>query len=215
MNPRTTILKNAAVTLIAATAGFFGSVIHDWTGDSHEVFRAKRFEVVDGSGAVLSYWGPDSNPQIPVTTPKGVILAFIDPKGVRRCEVGSQAGDFGPELKFYDESGPSEIKPRRSVAEPRFAVSLFYADDPVLAMRGRDAWRIELGAEHGDAPSPGEDTWSLRIRGGPASEAMVTGYKTYFGHYGAGVLLRDNAQSWSLPADLVSRWNGPSRFPAH
>jgi hypothetical protein len=221
MNLRAAILKNVGVSLLAAGAGFLGSVIHDrgvihfWTRDSHEVFRAQRFEVVDHSGALLSYWGPDSNPQIPVSTPRGVILVFIDPKGVRRCEIGSRVGDFGPELKFYDESGPSEVEPRQSVPEPRFAVSLFYGDDPILAMRGRDAWRVLLGAEHGDAPSPSEDTWSLRIRGGDESYALLTGYKTYFGQYGAGVLLRDNAQSWSLPTDLIKRWNKPSRSPAH
>ena len=211
MNLRTAILKNVGVAAIAIAAGFFGSVIHDWTRVKHDVVRARRFEVVNGSGTIMSYWGPDANPQIPAATPKGVILVFIDPNGVRRCEIGSSPGDFGPELKFYGKLGPSEIRPQKYLPEPRFAVGLFAGDDPVLAIRGRDAWRITLGAEHGDAPDPSEDTWGLRIRGGATSSAGVTGYRTYFGQYTAGVWARDKGDSWSLPPDLGSRLNLPSQ----
>ena len=207
MNMMSAIRKNAVVAAVAIVGGFLGSAIHGWTQAKRDILRAKRFEVIDDSGTVLSFWGPETRAEIPATTPKGVMLVFRDPKGVRRCEIGARVGDFGPQLNFYDKSGPSEFKPSQFVPQPRFAVSLFYGDDPVLAMRGRDAWRVLLGAEHGDAPGPGEDTWSLRIRGGPASYALVTGYKTHFGQYGAGVLLRENSQSWSLPGDLLSRWN--------
>jgi hypothetical protein len=199
MNLRTAVLKNFGVAVMGLGSGFLGGVAHDRVQSGKDVMRAQRFEVVSGAGKILSYWGTDSNPLIPVTTPKGVILVFLDHEGVRRCEIGSQPGGFAPELKFYDRLGPSEVKTTNPVPQPRFSVALFDNDDPELAMRGRDDWRVTLGAEHGDVFDPGEDTWSLRIRGGATSEAIVTGYKSFTGRYGAGVLVRDLEHSWTMP----------------
>lgn len=219
MNLRTAVLNKVGVAVIAAGAGFLGSVIHDWTrsrtvaaatSPAPDVVRAKRYEVVNGSGRVLSYWGPDSDPQIPAKTGRGVLMVFMDLNGTRRCQIGSRIGDYGPELLFYDKDGPSEGK-RRQYTEPRFGVSLYDNEDAVLAMRNRSSWRILLGAEHGDAPDPSEDTWGLRIRGGATSEAGLTGYRTYFWQYTAGIWVRDKQESWSLPVDLVSRLNMPGR----
>ncbi len=216
---RTALLQRAGVAVIALVAGFLGGEVNDWmrgqgligSASSPEVLRAKRFEVISASGQTLSYWGPDSDPHIPASTPRGVLLVFMDVKGTRRCQIGSRIGDFGPELLFYDKDGPLPGDQRR-ISEPRFSVSLGYNDDATLAMRNRDSWRILLGAEHGDAPDPTEDTWRLRIRGGSTSEAGITGYRTYFGQYTAGVWVSDNkAESWSLPTDLVSRLNLPAR----
>lgn len=210
-----TFIEKVGVAVIALAGGFLGGAIHDWvrggsvraaTSSAPEVLRAKRFEVISASGQTLSYWGPDSDRHIPASTPRGVLLVFMDAKGTRRCQIGSRIGDFGPELLFYDKEGPLPGDQRR-VSDPRFALELGYNDDPSLRMRNKNTWRILLGAEHGDAPDPSEDTWSLRIRGGQTSEAGVTGYRTYFGRYAAGIWVRDKEESWSLPADLQSRIN--------
>jgi hypothetical protein len=199
------IRKNAVVAVVALTGGFVGSAVRDWVKSNSDTIQAKRFEVVAATGKVLSFWGPDADPQIPAATPKGVLLVFKDLNGTRRCQIGSRLGDYGPELLFYDPDGPSEG--RRQYSEARFSVGLGYNHDAVLGMRNRTAWRVLLGAEHGDAPSPSEDTWGLRIRGGATSEAGVFGYRTYFGSYTAGVFVRDKEASWSMPSDLVARLN--------
>jgi hypothetical protein len=195
MNLRTATIEKASVAVIALVAGLLGGVIHDWmrggtvepaASSTPDVLRAKRFEVISASGQTLSYWGPDSDPHIPASTPRGVLLVFMDVKGTRRCQIGSRIGDFGPELLFYDKDGPLPGN-QRQYSDPRFAVGLGYNDDPALAMRNKTSWRILLGAQHGDAPDPSEDTWSLRIRGGQTAEAGVTGYRTYFGQYTAGL----------------------------
>ena len=213
MNPMrisAAIGKNAVVAVVALTSGFIGSAVHDWVRTAPDTIQAQRFEVVTSSKKVLSFWGPDADPQIPAATPKGVLLVFMDLNGTRRCQIGSRLGDYGPELLFYDPDGPSETK-HRQFSEPRFGVSLGYNHDAVLGMRNHTSWRILLGAEHGDAPSPDEDTWGLRIRGGGTSEAGVFGYRTYFGQYTAGVFVRDKEDSWGMPPDLQSRLNLPSR----
>lgn len=51
------------IAVVALAAGFLGSVVHDWVrgnASSLEVLRAKRYEVVNESGQVLSFWGPDT-----------------------------------------------------------------------------------------------------------------------------------------------------------
>ena len=212
-------MDKTCVAAIALVAGFLGSLMHDWmrggtvataASSTPEVLRAKRFEVLSASGQTLSYWGPDSDPHIPASTPRGVLLVFMDTKGTRRSQIGSRIGDFGPELLFYDKDGPLPGDQRR-ISEPRFALSLGYGDDPGLAMRGKTSWRILLGAEHGDAPDPSEDTWGLRIRGGTTSEVGMSGIRTYFGQYTSGVLVRDKDESWSIPPDLGARMNRSRR----
>ncbi len=204
---------------IALAAGFFGGLMHDWmrggtvataVSATPEVLRAKRFEVLSASGQTLSYWGPDSDSHIPASTPRGVLLVFMDTKGTRRSQIRSRVGDFGPELLFYDKNGSLPGDQHR-LSEPRFSLSLGYNDDPGIAMRGTTSWRIFLGAEHGDAPDPYEDTWGLRIRGGTTSEVRMAGIRTYFDQYTSGVLVRDKEGSWSIPPDLRARMNRSSQ----
>lgn len=152
--------RDLRVASIAIAAGFLGSVIHDWMPNRHQIIRAKRFEGINESGTLVSFWGPDENPQIPKETPRGVLLVFIDPSGVRRCQIGSRIGDFGPELEFYDKFGPSAAGPQKYLAPPRFAISLHDFEDPEMVFRSRDAWRITLGATHGDMP----DSASVEVR---------------------------------------------------
>lgn len=192
------LARYAPVALVSACFGFLGSLAHDWVRSVQKVVRAERFEVVD-AGKLVSYWGPDSDPQMPASTPKGVIMVFMDLNGVRRAELGSSPGDNGPELRFFDHNGPSEARFRRVVPEPRFVVRLGYNDDPELGMRGPKDWRVTLGAAHGDMPDPAEDSWALHIRGGQTADASVVAGRSSSGQDGAGVRVRQNGKSWSLP----------------
>jgi hypothetical protein len=59
MNFKPAVQKNALVTIVATVAGYFGSAIHGWTNPKRDVLRAERFEVVNGAGKVVSFWGPE------------------------------------------------------------------------------------------------------------------------------------------------------------
>jgi hypothetical protein len=63
MSLRTAIQKNAIVAVVAIGGGFFGSVIRGWIQVDHDVLRANRFEVIDKSGIVMSFRGPENNPE--------------------------------------------------------------------------------------------------------------------------------------------------------
>jgi len=116
MNIGTGFQKNAMVAVVAVAGGYLGSVLHERISTNSGVLRAQRFEVVGSSGNILSYWGPDSNPQIPATTPKGTILVFMDLHGVRRFQLGSRVGDYVPEFQLYGEDGP-RAEPKQYVPE--------------------------------------------------------------------------------------------------
>src|SRR5260370_1764787 len=110
---RTAILEKTSIAVIEIADGFLGSVLHDWVRGRTaspaasaplEVLRAKRYEVVNDSGGVLSFWGPDNDPSIPAMTPKGTLLVFMNAKGQRGVEFGSRTGDKGPTLEFVDRN---------------------------------------------------------------------------------------------------------------
>jgi hypothetical protein len=196
------IRKHVAVGMIAVFGGFFGSLLHGWMRPNLAAIRANRFEVVDTSGRVLSYWGPDRDPHIPAATRKGILLVFLDPDGVRRCEIGSRSGDYGPELLFYGKDGPSDVKPERYLSQPHFRAALGYNEDPILTMRGRGGSQVILGAIHGDAPSPSEDQWGLSLRAWTVPAGANIGFFRWWdGSYHASVAIRDGAgRNWEAAA---------------
>ena len=78
-----------ATAMIAFMAGLAGSAVHGWLANRNPgIVRAARFEVVRASGKVLSYWGPDANPQLPSSTPQGTLLMFFDEAGRARVVIG-------------------------------------------------------------------------------------------------------------------------------
>jgi hypothetical protein len=185
---KTAIKKNAVVAVVAIGGGFVGSMIHDSFKISPTTIRAERFEVI-GAGRLLSYWGPDSDPQIPAETPKGSLMVFMDTSGTRRCQIGSRIGDYGPELKFYGKD-----------AKARVELGLQVYDDPGLMFSNRNTWRVLLGAIHGDAPDPSEDSWGLRLRSENV-RSSIGAYRSYDGTYSASVDLADAQRRWSFPPD--------------
>lgn len=87
------------VAIIAVAGGFLGSVLHDLITPKLTTVRAERFEVVEPSGRVLSYWGPDADRNIPPATPRGTLLVFLDSHAVRRLQLGAVAGNYSPHLE--------------------------------------------------------------------------------------------------------------------
>ena len=135
-----TASKYLATAVIAFTAGLAGSAVQGWLAAGNPgVVRAERFEVVGARGSILSYWGPDADPQLPSSTPRGTLLVFADQTGTGRLVVGSRSGDLGPELNLNDRRG-----------QGRFELALGDGDDPMMAFRNAATWRIQLGAIHGD-----------------------------------------------------------------
>jgi hypothetical protein len=191
-------MHHVSVAAIAVCGGFLGSTIHEWAKSSPTTIRARRFEVLSPAGATLSYWGPDNNPTIPAATPTGALLVFIDTNGIRRCQVGSRPGDFGPELVFYGKDGPSETRPSVYRSQERFSIALGSFEDPILSMHGHGLQRVSLGAIHGDAqPDPTEDQWGLSLRAGAVREgeprpgADIGFFRRWDGSYHSLVTLND------------------------
>jgi hypothetical protein len=202
MRIRAAIQKHAATIIIAACAGFLGSVAHDWIEAAQGTIRARRFEITDAGGRTMSYWGPEHSS----IGSRGVHLVFME-NGVQRCRIGT---GYGPGLEFYGKEGPSEGK------RPRFAVRLHYGDDAALTMADASGQRVFLGATHGDAPDQSEDQWALWLRAREERAGANIGFFRWWdGSYQAGVTLSDESgRKWEavtpgklkpLPLRLTAR----------
>src|SRR5512146_2721528 len=102
---RNGFVRNGFVAIIALAGGFLGSMLHQNLTSAPTVVRAERFEVVERSGRLAAYLGPDPDPKITDAKRRGTMLVFLDRQGVRRCQIGSRVGDNAPELLFYDTDG--------------------------------------------------------------------------------------------------------------
>jgi hypothetical protein len=192
------------VGIVAVAGGFFGSVLHDLIGAKPTTVRAERFEVIERSGRVLSYWGADADRNIPPTTPRGTLLVFFDSHAVRRLQLGAATGNHSPELLFYGKDGPPDT-PERYDAQPRFSIGLGWTDSPTLSMRGRDGDRMELGAMYGDVDGERELGWALSFRAWKPSATATIGYTRWWdGTYRSSVALDNGAgKQWgSFVGDL-------------
>ena len=186
--------RNVVVVVIAVVGGYLRSALHDLMKPKPTTVRAGRFEVIDPSGRLVSYWGPDANPQIPAETPKGTLLVFMDPHGVRRCEIGARDGDNSPELVFFGTAGPS--------AGPRVGISLGGTGSPTLHMRGNDGDRMALGAMYGDVYGQRELGWGLSFRAPAVSASAGIGYGRWWdGTYRSSVgLTNGTGKTWEVVA---------------
>jgi hypothetical protein len=186
----TAIHKNAVIAVLACCAGFVGSAVRGWIDKIPETIRAERFEVIDTSGNVVSSWGPDNRPGIPASTPKGTLLTFMNAKGQRGCELGSESGSQGPTLSFYDRDGVRRV-----------GLSLTMGDDPILGLSGSKIERaVILGAIKGDVwiDRPG-NSWGLTLRSGKA-ESTIGAVEPGGGTHWAGVQVKDEkGRYWNFP----------------
>ena len=191
MHIGTTIKRNIVVGIVAVAGGFVGSALHDRIRPRATTIRAERFEVVEPSGRLASYWGSDADPNI--KTQKGTLLIFLDPHGVRRCQIGSRASDYSPELLFCGIDGPPD-KPQRYGAQPLLRVGLGWTDSPTLSMRGRDGDKMALGAMYGDVYGERELGWGLSFRAWEPSATADIGYMRWWdGTYRSSVALNNGA----------------------
>ena len=186
--------RNVVIVVIAVVGGYLGSALHDLMKPGPTTVRAGRFEVIDPSGRLVSYWGPDANLRILVETLKGTLLVFMDLHGVRRCQIGARVGDNGPELVFFGTDGPS--------AGPRVGIDLGETGSPVLHMRGNDGDRMVLGAMYGDVYGQPELGWGLSFRARAASASAGIGYGRWLnGTYRSSVSLSDGTgKTWEALA---------------
>lgn len=153
-------MKQSLVILAASFAGFLGGLAGArFVGTAApspvaQVVRARNFELLDESGAVISYWGIDEG--------QDVVLAFgghwADRPGGRRRLPGNphlglrdpqnQLASIGvvddfPLLQFRGEDG----KPRA-----RLLISMF--GKPSLLMDDERGVRVALGIEQSDTRAP-------------------------------------------------------------
>ena len=192
------------VAIIAVAGGFLGSVLRDLIIPKSTTVRAERFEVVERSGRVLSYWGPDADRNIPPATPKGTLLVFFDSHAVRRLQLGAVTGDNSPHLEFFDKDGPPDT-PKNYYAEPRFSVRLGGTGSPILNMRGSYGDRVVLGAMYGDVYGERELGWGLSFRAWEPRATADIGYMRWWdGRYRSSVALNNGAgRRWeSFVGDL-------------
>lgn len=163
-------MKQSLVILAASFAGFLGGLAGArFVGTAApspvaQVVRARNFELLDESGAVISYWGIDEG--------QDVVLAFgghwADRPGGRRRLPGNphlglrdpqnQLASIGvvddfPLLQFRGEDG----KPRA-----RLLISMF--GKPSLLMDDERGVRVALGIEQSDTPGPEDNDWSLLFK---------------------------------------------------
>ena len=198
------VKRYLVVAIIAVAGGFLGSVLHDLSTAKPTTVRAERFEVVERSGRVLSYWGPDADRNIPPATPRGTLLVFFDSHAVRRLQLGAVTGNYSPHLRFYDKDGPPDT-PLRYDAQPRLNVGLGWTGSPVLRMRGGHGDSVVLGAMYGDVYGERELGWGLSFRAWEPSATADIGYTRWWdGTYRSSVTLNNGAgKHWgSFVGDL-------------
>lgn len=115
------------------------------------VVRAERFELVNGSGATLAYWGNDSQRE-------RVLMDFLDEKGRSREEFGVAARRSG-------STGGTDFTPFTAILGPdgkiRIQERLDISQDPVLAMGDSNTEaRLLLGHSlNGDMSGERNDPW--------------------------------------------------------
>ncbi len=201
MSIRAAIKQNIVVGIVAVGGGFLGSALHDPVIAKPATIRAERFEVIEPSGRLLSYWGPDADRNIPATTPKGTLLVFLDSHGVPRFQAGTNNGDYSPHLLFYGADRPADL-PGRYRAQPRFSLGLGETGSPTLHMRGAEGDRVELGAVYGDVSGQRELGWALSFAAREVRAEASIGYSRWgTGNYQSGVTLTDGAgKRWEARA---------------
>jgi hypothetical protein len=160
-------MRQSALIAAALLAGFVGGIIGTRVTRTREpehpeqVVRARSFELVDETGAVISYWGIDKG--------ENVVLAFgghwADRPGGRRPLRGDPhlglrdprnqlasievVGDF-PLLQFRGEDG----RPRARLLVSTYA-------KPMLLMDDEAGVRVALGVDQTDTPGPEDNDWAL------------------------------------------------------
>jgi hypothetical protein len=165
MVKRRETMKQTILIVAALLAGFVGGVLGTRVEHTREqarpeqVVRARSFEMVDGAGRVISYWGIDKRDH--------AVLAF---------------GSYWPPDKTGRGDGPPTLPPddpdnqrvvvgvladspyvdlRGVDGKTRMRLNLSIYQKPILWM-GDETWpRLWLGIQHSDTPGPEDNDWAL------------------------------------------------------
>jgi hypothetical protein len=184
-------LRAGIPIVLAVAAGYFGGALRErlYQARSLDKVSAARFEVLDGAGRPVVVLA--SNPLPQGHQDAGAALTFTDPRGVRRCELGTSLGDSTPFLRLYGGDGAERVR-----------VQLGYRDDPVVTLRDGQRIRAILGARHGDMAGPSEDKWSLSLFGRKEGVAADIGFQRWLDDsYQAAVTLLDGTgREWRAVA---------------
>jgi hypothetical protein len=184
-------IRRAIPLLLSLGAGYAGSALHMWINSSKgtRTIHASRIELTDDSGRTVislranraTHTGGDGE----------AALAFTDPRGFRRIELGMSGGNNTPFLRFYG-----------SDSRQRIGLLLGYDDDPALQLCDSNRIRAVLGATHGDAPSSAEDQWGLSFRAQKEGAGASIGFNRWWDmSYQAGVTLTDGSgRTWKAVA---------------
>jgi len=172
--------------LLAMGLGFIGGYTANIVGvarqtHASDTLQAKRFELLDDSGARVAFWGSDKESH-------EIVLAFAAPDGNKLAALGVNSA----RRAFMNFNG-SDGKRRFTVelADPSEKPSLALSDNTYEG-------RVTLGFLQTDYPSPSDDDWGL-IFSGPGHRYIDFGVHKVPGkdeHFATLRLLGPDGKGW-------------------
>lgn len=148
-------VRTTLTVVISLVAGFIGGVVGQRLSSTTEVqssvvVRANRFELLNGSGKTVSYWGFSSDFD-------RTVLAFQDPSGMERVRIGMTDRSRAPEWLITGHDG-----------RPRIQATVDGLNRPTIAMSDAITSRILLGSwRQSDvlgSESEGDSIWRFVFR---------------------------------------------------
>lgn len=172
------MMRQTWLVVMALVAGFAGGVLSTRVMPTRaqlptaEILRAHSFELVDGGGKTISYWGIDKGQNAvltfgshwPAPPPGGrsvhSVMGLKDPE-TQRATIG--VIDDDPFLYLTAADGKTRVR-------------LYLSDygKPILLMEDETGPRLSLGIEQSDTPGPQDNDWTLDF--GPDSRARIGVY---------------------------------------
>jgi hypothetical protein len=179
---RREIVKQVFVVIAALAAGFVGGILGThWIPirpSPEQVIRARAFELVDGAGNVISFWGIDKG--------EHTVLAFasqgVNPKvGGRAQRVDFRPDDPIGQLASVGEADDMPfVRFKGEDGRDRMNLVISMTGKPLLLMGDEDGPRVGLGIRQSDTPGPQDNDWALEFGPERASIGM-TGRRTQDG----------------------------------
>jgi len=197
-----TLRREALTVLLAAIAGYAGGLVSGWPprvrAAKGGTIRATRFELVDSSGKVLSYWGFD-----PVYRGR-LVLAFNARKGGELAGYGVDVGGPGStiDLSFLTLGG-WPLRERAGLWATSHGATLTIHD-------GKWSPRVKLGFCGGsdDSTAPLRDRWCFDIFPSLADMGTRRGPAVSMGYWkdpsgpswrGWGLVTDSSGKEWKAP----------------
>jgi hypothetical protein len=153
----------AAATLTGFVGGVLGTLVTQRSQRSAapQIIRAQRFELLDGTGKPIAFWGIDKRNYAVLafggywpdqsdrkTQPPTNPLAGLDDPRNHRVSIG--VIDEIPFLALTGADGKARVR-----------LDLSSDGKPALLMGDEREWRMSLGVEQSDTPGPQDNDWTL------------------------------------------------------